>query len=202
MNAIVAHKPNMPVATKHRAVLSRDFSGDVPVVADNDALIPADDCRAIVAEMDGALMRCTLDAAKDHAELIIASYGVQKPDNPDAYIRMVTAAVCSCPQDLLVRLVETVTARHPRFLPTKGEIDAVVGELTKPRSNARQWAMKHLWRHKQVDAPGDAEKRHADWVARQSPETLRQLDEIRKARENGASMAELIGDVSLREVPK
>lgn len=202
MNAIVAHKPSMPFATKHRAILSRDFLGDAPVIADNDALIPVDDCRAIVAEMDGALMRCTTDAAKSHAELIIASYGVQKPDNPDAYIRMVTAAVCLCPQDLLIKLVEIVTSRHPRFLPTKGEIDAVVNELTKPRGNARQWALKHLWRHKQTDTSGDASKRHADWVARQSPETLARMEEVRAARESGASAAELIGDVSLREAPK
>lgn len=202
MNAIVAHKPNMPVATKYRAILSRDFSGDAPVIADNDALIPADHCRAIVAEMDAALMRCSLDMATEYTALIIGSYGVQKPDSPDAYVRMVAAAVCACPPDLLVKLVETVTARHPRFLPTKGEIDAVVNELTKPRGNARQWALKHLWRHKQTNTADDASKRHADWVARQSPETLARMEEIRAARENGASAAELIGDIQCKEMPK
>ena len=115
MNAVVTTRPAMPVAAKYRTVLSREI-GDCPVLADNDTLIPIEDCRAIVAEMSAALVRCDPEVAAKHARMIIGAYGGQKPDDPEIYARMATVAVSQCPADLLVKLVETVTIRHPRFL--------------------------------------------------------------------------------------
>lgn len=195
MNAIVASRPAMPVATRHRTVLAVNLGGDAPVIADNDPLIPIADCSAIVAEMTAAMTRCDPDIAAKHARLIVASYGGQKPDDPDGYTRMVTAAVAQCPPDLLVKLVDEVSRRHPRFLPSKGEVDAVVSELMRPRSNARQIAQAHLAAHAKRDTIGAEARRHAVWLSRQSPETLASLKTIREARANGVPAASLIGGV-------
>jgi len=199
MNAIVASRPAMPVAAKHRVVLARDI-GDVPVIADNDPLIPLDDCRVIVAEMTASMGRCDPDVAAKHARLIVASYGGQKPDDPDGYTRMITAAVAQCPADLLVRLVDEVSRRHPKYLPSKGEVDAVVSELMRPRSNARQIAQAHLSAHAKRDTVGAKARRHAAWLSRQPPETLDRLKAIREARESGVPAASLIGSVG-RSMP-
>ncbi|OAN53880.1 hypothetical protein A6A04_13385 [Paramagnetospirillum marisnigri] len=193
MNAIAPARLSMPVAAKHRAILAESLNGSAPTIADNDPLIPAEECRAIVAEMTAALGRCDPEIAAKHARLIVASYGGQKPDDPDGYIRMITTSVAQCPPDLLTRLVDEVPRRHPRYLPSKGEVDAVVSDLTRPRSNARQIAQAHIAAHAKRDTAGDEAKRHAAWEARLSPSEREALARVREARARGESIASLIG---------
>ena len=149
-------RPSAPVTARHKAILGRDIELATNI-ADNDPLIPLDDCRAIIAEMDRALVGCDLDAAKDHARMIVASYGAQKPDDVEIYIRMVTTVVAKCPPDLLVALVDEVTRRHPRVLPTKGEVEAVVSELRIKRSNAAWVAKCHVRAHEKRAANAKSE---------------------------------------------
>ncbi|MEO0035374.1 MAG: hypothetical protein RLZZ501_1397 [Pseudomonadota bacterium] len=139
-------RPRTPVTARHQAALSHSVPGPV-VIADNQPLIPADDCRAIIGEMKAALLPTGAEVAADHARLIVAAYGTQRPDNPDAYARLVTLAVSRCPADLLPQLVDEVTRRHPRFLPTKGEIEAVVADLRAKRVSALSVAEAHLKAH-------------------------------------------------------
>jgi hypothetical protein len=201
MNAIATARMSTPVTAKHRSILAASLDGYAPTIADNDPLIPADECRTIVAEMTAALGRCDPDIAAKHARLIVASYGGQKPDDPDGYIRMITASVAQCPQDLLVKLVDEVPRRHPRFLPSKGEVDAVVCELMQPRSNARQIAQAHLAAHGKRSQAGDEAKRHAAWESRLSSEEREALANIRAARANGESVAALIGGGMAKAMP-
>lgn len=148
MNALTttAQRPPMPTAVKHKAVLARDLEAATSI-ADNDPLIPADECHAIVAEMERALRGCDAETATEHASLIVAAYGSKRPDDADAYARLISAVVCKCPPDLLPGLVDEVTRRHPRFLPTKGEVESVVTELRRKRSNAAIIAKTHLRAH-------------------------------------------------------
>ena len=48
-------KPSAPVAARHKAALSTVPFGVPVLIASNDPLIPADDCRSVMAEMDAAL---------------------------------------------------------------------------------------------------------------------------------------------------
>jgi len=151
MNAIATHRPRTPVAVRHAVALSRDISGGI-VIADNDPLIPIDDCQAIAAEMRAALEPAPADQALKHARLIVAAYGGQKPDDPDAYVRLITMAVAQCPPDLLSRLVDEVTRRHARFLPSKGEVETVVSDLRRRRVGALATAEAHLKAHAKREA--------------------------------------------------
>lgn len=188
MNAVATTaRPTMPVAARWKVALSRELRGDAPVIADNDPLIPPAECRAIIDEMTGALARCSPDAAAKHARLIVAAYGAQKPDDPDNYVRLLTAAVCQCPPDLLAKLVDEVSRRNPRFLPSKGEVDAAVRDLTRLRSTARQIANAHLAAH----TKREREKPAAPLLRDQPPEERDAfLAELRRRMPEGFGLVE------------
>ncbi|MFD2234806.1 hypothetical protein [Phaeospirillum tilakii] len=157
-------RPRTPVTARHQAALSNTTAA----IADNQALIPADECRAIVAEMQAALLPARAEVAAEHARLIVAAYGTQKPDNPDAYARLVTLAATRCPADLLPQLVDEVTRRHPRFLPTKGEIEAVIADLRTKRVRALSVAEAHLKAHakRQAERPKSTPEEREAMLAR------------------------------------
>ena len=134
-----------------------------------------------------------MDVAAKHARLILSCYGSKHPDDPASYTRMISASVSQCPPDLLWKLVDEVTKRHPSFLPSKGEVDAVVNDLVRPRGTARQIAKAHLAAHGRSASAEDEAKRRAEWLARQSPETLDRIEQIRAARMAGESVMSLIG---------
>lgn len=170
-------KPRAPATARNRVALERSWSNGRPNIADNDTLVPADDCRVVMAEMDAALAGCDAMTATDMAGKILGAYPNARPDNPEAYAESVALAITECPSDLLGKLYLDVIGRPQPFPPVHGEIKAIIGELVERRQRAKSVAKAMLAEHqKRGDRGGLAKK----W-GQMTEEERRRHDEIMAA---------------------
>ena len=80
-------------------------------------------------------------------------------------------------------------------MPSKGEIDAVVCELTSKRSKAKYWALKHLREHeKRGPTEDEAKRKHQAWLVKRTPDELATSAKVRETVASGESVTSLIAN--------
>lgn len=147
---IIPEKPKAPMAAKHRRALSGriDIDGKLARPADNEPLIPVDECNAILDEMVEALVGCNADLAIRMARKLVGAYVHGKPSDPTTYSEVLALGVAQCPPDLLPELFDRLTSEQS-FMPTRAEVVAMANRLTYKRRLACDIAKGHLKAHDQ-----------------------------------------------------
>lgn len=172
--------PAMLITMRHRAALARNYStqdGETQPVYSNQPLIPALDCRDVIAEMDRALVGIDADTATDLAGKILGAYPNSRPDDPDAYLESIVVVLQDCPPDMQPALYKAVLRREKPFAPVANEISALISQMTRRRWNAKRVAEAHLREH---DRRFDAQpKRGFDaWTDEERAKHKKRMDDF------------------------
>lgn len=132
-----------PYASMHWATISDPYKRTVDVYT---PLIPEDDARAVVAELQAASAPMGIEHAKTQAKLLIGSYPHPSIDEPEIYSRAIVSVLAEVPPDIGRHAIDRLT-RTLRFLPTRAEVDEMCGNLVAQRKLAAWVAEKHITEH-------------------------------------------------------
>ena len=97
------------------------------------SLPPAADLVAIKAELEQALLPCSMKDAAEAAQYLMAAFP-QQDRTSAAYAEQVTARLMKCPRDMLKRVLDRLIDGALQFRPTAGAVNqAVEHEVAKRR---------------------------------------------------------------------
>lgn len=138
-----------------------DFVDVIPTPS--TALLRADDCRAMLAEAEGALAPCGMAVAVDHIAAMLAVFAAagrdgakQSEEERRLYVAALTAALAACPAHCARAVISDLIRSHRFGLPLPGDITARAEAAAKPIHRAAAIARGHLKEHARR-----AEKRRA-----------------------------------------
>lgn len=160
MNDLLAHpgarSPSLPTVARYpvdfspqtifyddargRNVEKIDLTIDVTAYT---RLIPEADCRAAIAEVDGALSPAGRDSGVKLARVLIGSYPAREVTDPEIYVRAIASIFEAAPADIGRAAIDELT-RRLRFLPTRADIAEVVDRMVSARRYAKLVAEAHL----------------------------------------------------------
>jgi len=149
MNVVALHAsanvpvPGCPIASRHWPTL---IGRDPRQVDRYTHLIPEDDARAAIAEIEAVAVPMGVEAAKHQAKVLIGSYPHPTVDEPEIYGRAIVSILADVPAEIGKIAVDHLT-RALRFLPTRAEVVDECNELVSQRKLAIWVAEKHLAEH-------------------------------------------------------
>lgn len=132
----------MPTVERFAFELSREGR-----LAENADLIPWDDCRRILFEIDAAMRPPTEEEAIRAVGLLFAAYPSGRPRDPETYARLIRAALMEGPADIAFAAVRNVM-RARASLPSVHHVTEAVGGLVIARRRARAVCEAHQAAHK------------------------------------------------------
>lgn len=127
------------VAARYWVALDRDDPVD-----EYTPLIPADECRAIVAELTASLeLRADEHTAAKLTAALVGGYPHARPPEPAVYQRAIESVFRMFPADLGRQAVDVISLRL-RFLPSRADVYDVLANLAAKRRIAIRRATAHL----------------------------------------------------------
>lgn len=108
-------------------------------------LVPENECRAVIAELDAALAPATYDQAKALARTVMGRYAKRDLYDIDIFLFELTRAFGEAPADLGREASDRLRAKV--FLANVGDVKAVLDPLVAEREGARFQAKRHLAEH-------------------------------------------------------
>lgn len=168
--AIVAaiERPNLALFEHHRGALDVGFEYDdfndkgklwtrcwPPGNVDKyTTLVPEGDCRALITELDAALVPAPYEHAKALTRIIMGRYAKRDLYDPEVFLFEITRVFGEAPADLGREATDRL--RTNVFLPNVAEVKIMVDRLVQGRVSARRQAERHLAEHERRRAEAAA----------------------------------------------
>jgi len=109
-------------------------------------LIPEEDCRSIISEVEAALVPADRNTAINLVQFLLGCYPQRKPDDPEIYIRIMIDTFQNAPPDIGMEAADQIT-RRIKFIPARAEVVEVLEELVDRRKFQIDIARYHLLEH-------------------------------------------------------
>tara|TARA_R110000803_G_scaffold72533_1_gene136216 strand:- start:56 stop:631 length:576 start_codon:yes stop_codon:yes gene_type:complete len=129
-------------------------------------LIPINDCRQIISELDGLLIAAGTETATRQAEILIGSYPAREMADPTIFIRGIASIFSETPKDIGQVAVDQLT-RACKWLPTRSEVAMVCGDMVNARRAALRIAYDQLEEHRKRGKEKDTAVRYTDLTEKQ-----------------------------------
>lgn len=135
-------------------------------------LVPIDECRQVVMEIDTDSARVGPDRATDFTRRLLACYPNLKPHDVKGYTLALTAIFAAYPETICKRICDPVKGLPGRltYLPNAGDLNGALDAEMKRRTLIRANAIWHLREH---------ERRHGEAKERAETEARRGTAEYR-----------------------
>lgn len=121
-------------------------------------LIPENDCRAIIKEVEAAMMPTSEDTAKAQIQVLVDSYPTSSINNYDIYARAIISILIKYPADIGSLAIDEVT-RKLRWIPTRADIYEECKKHMCERKYIRDIAIAHLEGHEKRRKAAEEDER-------------------------------------------
>ncbi|MEG9884804.1 MAG: hypothetical protein V6Z86_09390 [Hyphomicrobiales bacterium] len=121
-------------------------------------LIPENDCRAIIKEVEAAMMPTSEDTAKAQGRVLVGSYPARAVNDYDVYIRAITSILMEYPADIGRSAIDELT-RRLKWLPTRADVYEECEKHMRERKYIRDVAIAHLEGHEKRRKAAEEDER-------------------------------------------
>lgn len=142
----IATSERTPTLTRHQSRLLPCEETGPEKIHSYTNLIPLEDCRSVIQEIEKAMATATGDKAAALANILVGTYPARAVNNAEVFARSMTKLFEEYPADIGAMAIDAVT-KQLKFLPTRAEVFEQLEKLKTERLTAKKQAERHLAEH-------------------------------------------------------